>query len=116
MYYMISRALGPSLGGSIGLMFTIANTIQVASHTIGFAESVLDFLQDMIPGYDGLVTSLDECSVAGCRPNDVRIVTVPVLFFILFLAFAGTIFVAIHNFNFYEKYTYYFCDRNGLGN
>jgi amino acid transporter len=42
---MISRALGPALGGSIGLMFTIANTISVSTYTIGFAESMLDFLQ-----------------------------------------------------------------------
>ena len=41
---MISRALGPALGGSIGLMFTVANTISVATYTIGFAESLLDFL------------------------------------------------------------------------
>ena len=45
---MISRALGPSLGGSIGLMFTVANTISVATYTIGFAESLLDFLQDLV--------------------------------------------------------------------
>ena len=42
---MISRALGPALGGSIGLMFTVANTISVATYTIGFSESLLDFLQ-----------------------------------------------------------------------
>ena len=45
VYYMISRALGPALGGSIGLMFTVANTISVATYTIGFSESLLDFLQ-----------------------------------------------------------------------
>ena len=45
---MISRALGPALGGSIGLMFTVANTISVATYTIGFSESLLDFLQVFI--------------------------------------------------------------------
>ena len=35
------------------------------------------------------MTPLDECAVAGCRPNDVRIVGAPVLCLFLFIAFAG---------------------------
>ena len=117
---MISRALGPALGGSIGLMFTVANTISVATYTIGFSESLLDFLQvyiilsysnkfltqintsqelhgfyyhiqDIVPSWDGIVVPLEECAVAGCRSNDVRIVGAPVLCIFLFIAFAGRI-------------------------
>ena len=54
VYYMISRALGPALGGSIGLMFTMANIISVATYTIGFSESLLDLLADVIPSWDGM--------------------------------------------------------------
>ena len=79
VYYMISRSLGPTLGGSIGLMFTIANTISVATYTIGFSESLLDLLADVVPTWDGIVVPQDECSVAGCRNNDVRIIGVPCL-------------------------------------
>ncbi len=86
---MISRALGPALGGSIGLMFTVANTISVATYTIGFAESLLDFLADLVPGWDGIVVSQAECSVSGCRNNDVRIIAAPALCIFLFIAFAG---------------------------
>ena len=57
VYYMISRALGPALGGSIGLMFTMANTISVATYTIGFAESLLDLLADVVPTWDGIVVT-----------------------------------------------------------
>ena len=42
-----------------------------------------------MPGWDGIVVPLEECAVAGCRNNDVRIIGAPVLCFFLFLAFAG---------------------------
>jgi len=89
VYYMISRSLGPALGGSIGLMFTMANTISVATYTIGFSESLLDLLADVIPGWNGIVVTQDECSVAGCRDMDVRIISAPALSLFLFIAFAG---------------------------
>ena len=37
---MISRSLGPEFGASIGLMFTIANSIAVATYIIGFVNSL----------------------------------------------------------------------------
>ena len=40
VYYVISRTLGPSIGGSIGIMFTIANTISVGTYVVGFSESL----------------------------------------------------------------------------
>ena len=45
MINLTHRALGPAIGGSIGIMFTVANTISVGTYTIGFATSVSDLLQ-----------------------------------------------------------------------
>lgn len=42
---MISRSLGPELGGSIGLIFAFANAVAVAMHTVGFAETVTDIMR-----------------------------------------------------------------------
>ena len=43
-YYMISRSLGPEFGGSIGLIFSVANAVAVAMYVVGFAEVVRDLL------------------------------------------------------------------------
>ena len=61
------------------MMFTMANTISVATYTIGFAESLLDLLADIVPTWNGIVVTQDECAVAGCRDMDVRIIAAPCL-------------------------------------
>uniref|UniRef100_A0AAY4ELR5 Solute carrier family 12 member 3 n=1 Tax=Denticeps clupeoides TaxID=299321 RepID=A0AAY4ELR5_9TELE len=45
-YFLISRSLGPELGGSIGLIFAFANAVAVAMHTVGFAETVQNLMQE----------------------------------------------------------------------
>jgi len=49
-YYIISRSLGLSIGGAIGVAFYLALTISIALYLIGFAES--------FNGYIGLNTSI----------------------------------------------------------
>lgn len=41
---MISRTLGPELGGPIGMVFSFANAFACALNTVGFAETVRDLL------------------------------------------------------------------------
>ncbi|XP_056137610.1 solute carrier family 12 member 3 [Lampris incognitus] len=45
-YFLISRSLGPELGGPIGLIFAFANAVAVAMHTVGFAETVQALMQE----------------------------------------------------------------------
>lgn len=41
---MISRSLGPEFGGSIGLIFSLANAVACAMYVVGFCESMTDLL------------------------------------------------------------------------
>uniref|UniRef100_A0A3Q2X0J5 Solute carrier family 12 member 10, tandem duplicate 1 n=1 Tax=Haplochromis burtoni TaxID=8153 RepID=A0A3Q2X0J5_HAPBU len=69
-YFMISRTLGPELGASIGLIFSIANALAVALHTVGFSEV----------GYGTIMVD---------ALNDVRIIGVVTVTILLFITFGG---------------------------
>lgn len=45
---MMSRSLGPEIGGPIGVVFSFANALACALHTVGFAETVRDLMQVLI--------------------------------------------------------------------
>ena len=78
-YYIISRTLGPSIGGSVGVMFSIGNMIAVSLYLIGFAET--------------LVENIGSAIFTGNAVNDVRIWSNIVLLFELILALLGLKYV-----------------------
>lgn len=43
---MISRSLGPEFGGSIGLIFSMANAVACAMYVVGFGESLITLIPE----------------------------------------------------------------------
>ncbi|KAL7634915.1 UNVERIFIED_CONTAM: hypothetical protein RMT77_015296 [Armadillidium vulgare] len=82
IYYMLSRSLGPEFGGSIGLMFTMANSIAAATYIIGFVNSVQDMCRDYFSVYEIIPG-------AGGGTNDVRILGTITLGLLLVPAIVG---------------------------
>ncbi|XP_057378001.1 bumetanide-sensitive sodium-(potassium)-chloride cotransporter-like isoform X1 [Daphnia carinata] len=50
-YFVMSRVLGPEFGGSIGIIFAIANAMDCSLNVVGFAQAV----QDMMMEYGGYI-------------------------------------------------------------
>uniref|UniRef100_A0A3B3U9D9 Solute carrier family 12 member 10, tandem duplicate 1 n=1 Tax=Poecilia latipinna TaxID=48699 RepID=A0A3B3U9D9_9TELE len=75
-YFMISRTLGPEIGGPIGVVFSFANALACALNTVGFAEVVRDLMQEF-----GAVM-VDPI-------NDVRIIGVITVTVLLMISLAG---------------------------
>uniref|UniRef100_A0A4W4H8H2 Solute carrier family 12 member 3 n=1 Tax=Electrophorus electricus TaxID=8005 RepID=A0A4W4H8H2_ELEEL len=75
-YFLISRSLGPELGGSIGLIFAFANAVAVAMHTVGFAETVQALMQE---NGSTMVNPI----------NDIRIIGVITITCLLAISLAG---------------------------
>lgn len=73
---MISRTLGPELGGPIGVVFSFANALACALNTVGFSEAVRDLLIE----YDAVIVDPE---------NDVRIVGLVTVTLLLLISLAG---------------------------
>jgi potassium/chloride transporter 9 len=50
-YYLISRALGPEFGGSIGLVFFLGQALNAAMNVLGFVESLTDSFGESREGF-----------------------------------------------------------------
>jgi len=44
-YFMLSRSLGPEFGGSMGVVFALADAVAAAMNVVGFAETLRDILE-----------------------------------------------------------------------
>uniref|UniRef100_A0AAY4E5X0 Solute carrier family 12 member 1 n=1 Tax=Denticeps clupeoides TaxID=299321 RepID=A0AAY4E5X0_9TELE len=75
-YYLISRSLGPEFGGSIGLIFAFANAVAVAMYVVGFAETVVDLLEE-------------NNAIMVDQQNDIRIVGCITVVLLLGISVAG---------------------------
>ena len=70
-YYVMSRILGPEFGGSIGIIFAIANAMDCSLNVVGFCQSVLDMMKE----YGGYV-------IIDGGANDIRIIGTLTMVFI----------------------------------
>ena len=62
VYFMISRVLGPDIGGSIGITLFIAQAVSIAFYTIGFTEAAFGILA-LVAG-DDFIHTLELLKVA----------------------------------------------------
>eukprot|EP00466_Bigelowiella_natans_P021009 jgi/Bigna1/87190/estExt_fgenesh1_pg.C_170175 len=74
-YYLISRSLGPRVGGPIGVMFSLGQAVAVALYVIGFCETVVLLSSDPVTGDD---------------LNDIRVFGIMVVTVLLIMAYIGT--------------------------
>lgn len=61
---MISRSLGPEFGGSIGLIFALANAVACAMYVVGFCESLQDLLNSV--NLPPIVGGVHDVRIIGC--------------------------------------------------
>ena len=76
-YYMISRALGPEIGGTIGALFFLGLSVAISLYVIGFCEVLVDNLKVCPNVWEaGVLSGCDEnltiLTLTGSKLNDIR--------------------------------------------
>ena len=71
--------LGPEFGGSIGIIFAIANAMDCSLNVVGFAQAV----QDMMMEYGGVV-------IVDGADNDIRIIGTLTMIFVCAICGLGS--------------------------
>jgi hypothetical protein len=96
-YYMISRALGPEIGGTIGTLFFIGLSVAISIYVIGFCEVLVDNLKVCPNVFNTTTGQLSICNpeltkltLTGSKLHDIRIWGVLLVTFILVMALFGT--------------------------
>jgi len=72
-YFMISRSLGPEVGGAVGILFAIGMSVSIAMYAIGFGET-------MVKG---------GFSMTGNEMNDIRIIALCCMTLCMILCYVG---------------------------
>ena len=106
-YFMISRALGPEIGGTIGVLFFLGLCVAVSMYVIGFCETLVENMGVCPNVYDenGMLTLCDPSKVkftffgctgptfedmAACKLNDIRVYGILLMVILLIMALIGT--------------------------
>ena len=98
-YYVMSRTLGPAWGGSVGILFALANAINGSLNVVGFVQTLQAVLKEyggyvIIDGGDndtrilGFLLMLFVCAVCGLGAK-YEMATQQVLLVILSTAFVN---------------------------
>lgn len=77
-YFLISRSLGPSYGGAIGILFYCAQTVATSMYVLGFAETLVD-----------IMTNAGASFITGSEINDMRLLSVITMTALLAVALVG---------------------------
>ena len=93
-YYVMSRILGPEFGGSIGIIFAIANAINASLNVVGFCQSI----QDLMKNYGGAI-------IVDGADNDIRIIGTITMIAVCALCGLGAKYEAKVNFLFFPFFS-----------